>query len=78
MQERAARLLRDARATCAAQPRFDIATARDDANWRKHSLAWVEGNKVTLDYRAVHTDPLTTEAQGGIALAQIAPTERKF
>jgi succinate dehydrogenase / fumarate reductase flavoprotein subunit len=51
---------------------------RDDANWRKHSLAWVEGNKVTLDYRAVHTDPLTTEAQGGIALAQIAPTERKF
>ena len=51
---------------------------RDDANWRKHSLAWVEGNKVRLDYRAVHTDPLTTEAQGGIALAQIAPTERKF
>ena len=51
---------------------------RDDTNWRKHSLAWVDGNTVTLDYRAVHTDPLTTEAQGGIALAQIAPTERKF
>jgi succinate dehydrogenase / fumarate reductase, flavoprotein subunit len=28
---------------------------RDDANWRKHSLAWVDGDKVMLDYRAVHT-----------------------
>jgi succinate dehydrogenase / fumarate reductase flavoprotein subunit len=51
---------------------------RDDANWRKHSLAWVDGNKVKLDYRAVHTDPLTTEAKGGIALTKIAPAERKF
>ncbi len=51
---------------------------RDDVNWRKHSLAWVEGDKVTLDYRAVHTDPLTSEAQGGIALSKIAPAERKF
>ena len=51
---------------------------RDDANWRKHSLAWVEGNKVTLDYRAVHVDPLTTEAEGGISLKKIAPAERKF
>ncbi|KAF0116250.1 MAG: succinate dehydrogenase flavoprotein subunit [Rhodobacteraceae bacterium] len=51
---------------------------RDDANWRKHSLAWVDGAKVTLDYRAVHTDPLTTEAEGGIALTTIAPAERKF
>ena len=51
---------------------------RDDANWRKHSLAYVEGAKVTLEYRAVHTDPLTTEAQGGISLAKIAPAERKF
>ena len=51
---------------------------RDDANWRKHSLAWVEGNKVTLDYRAVHTAPLTTEAEGGISLKKIAPAERKF
>jgi succinate dehydrogenase / fumarate reductase flavoprotein subunit len=51
---------------------------RDDANWRKHSLAYVDGAKVTLEYRAVHTDPLTTEAQGGISLAKIAPAERKF
>ncbi|MBC2834282.1 succinate dehydrogenase flavoprotein subunit [Paragemmobacter straminiformis] len=51
---------------------------RDDANWRKHSLAWVDGDKVTLGYRAVHVDPLTTEAQGGISLKKIAPAERKF
>ncbi len=51
---------------------------RDDANWRKHSLAWVEGNNVRLDYRPVHADPLTTEAEGGIPLAKIAPAERKF
>ena len=36
---------------------------RDDANWRKHSLAWVDGAKVRLEYRAVHKDPLTTEAE---------------
>ena len=52
--------------------------ARDDANWRKHSLAWVDGAKVTLDYRPVHTAPLTTEAEGGISLKKIAPAERKF
>ncbi len=52
--------------------------ARDDKNWRKHSLAWVDGDKVRLDYRPVHTDPLTSEAEGGISLKKIAPAERKF
>ena len=51
---------------------------RDDANWRKHTLSWVDGNKVTLDYRAVHVDPLTSEKDGGISLKKIAPAERKF
>ena len=51
---------------------------RDDVNWRKHSLAHVDGAKVTLSYRAVHVDPLTTEAEGGISLKKIAPAERKF
>jgi succinate dehydrogenase / fumarate reductase flavoprotein subunit len=51
---------------------------RDDANWRKHTLAHVDGNQVTLSYRAVHVDPLTTEAEGGISLKKIAPAERKF
>jgi succinate dehydrogenase / fumarate reductase flavoprotein subunit len=51
---------------------------RDDVNWRKHSLAWIDGDKVTLGYRGVHVDPLTTEAEGGISLKKIAPAERKF
>ena len=51
---------------------------RDDANWRKHTLAWVDGNKVRLGYRPVHTAPLTAEDQGGISLKKIAPAERKF
>ncbi|MBI1218421.1 MAG: succinate dehydrogenase flavoprotein subunit [Rhodobacteraceae bacterium] len=51
---------------------------RDDVNWRKHSLAHVDGAKVTLDYRPVHLDPLTTEAEGGIALPRIAPKARVY
>jgi succinate dehydrogenase / fumarate reductase, flavoprotein subunit len=51
---------------------------RDDVNWRRHSLAWVDGDRVRLDYRPVHTAPLTTEAEGGISLKKIAPAERKF
>jgi succinate dehydrogenase / fumarate reductase flavoprotein subunit len=51
---------------------------RDDAKWRKHSLAWVDGASVRMDYRPVKTEPLTSEAQGGISLKKIAPAERKF
>jgi succinate dehydrogenase / fumarate reductase flavoprotein subunit len=51
---------------------------RDDANWRKHSLAWVEGNSVRLAYRPVKLEPLTTEAEGGIALAKVAPKARVY
>ena len=37
---------------------------RDDENWMKHTLAWIDDNgKVTLDYRPVHTYTLTNEAQ---------------
>ncbi|QND51115.1 succinate dehydrogenase flavoprotein subunit [Phyllobacterium sp. 628] len=52
---------------------------RDDANWRKHSLAWLtpEG-KVSLDYRPVHLDPLVKEEDGGISLAKIAPKARVY
>jgi len=51
---------------------------RDDANWRKHSLAYVDGTKTRLDYRAVHLDPLTDEADGGIDLKKIAPKKRVY
>jgi succinate dehydrogenase / fumarate reductase, flavoprotein subunit len=52
--------------------------ARDDANWRKHTLAWVDGSGVRLGYRPVHTDPLTPQAEGGIDLKRIAPKARVY
>jgi succinate dehydrogenase / fumarate reductase flavoprotein subunit len=33
---------------------------RDDANWIKHTLWYKEGNR--LEYKPVHTKPLTVEA----------------
>ena len=51
---------------------------RDDANWRVHSVMRVDGNQVDLTYRPVIVDPLTTEAEGGISLAKIAPKARTF
>ncbi|WP_108501253.1 succinate dehydrogenase flavoprotein subunit [Paracoccus indicus] len=51
---------------------------RDDATWRKHSLARIDGNKVKLDYRPVHLDPLTTTEEGGIDMNKIAPKKRVY
>ncbi len=51
---------------------------RNDEEWRKHSLAWVDGPKVTLGYRPVHLDPLTKHEDGGIDLKKIAPKERVY
>ncbi|NIY80503.1 MAG: succinate dehydrogenase flavoprotein subunit [Rhodobacteraceae bacterium] len=51
---------------------------RDDANWRIHTISRVEGNEVELSYRPIIEDPLTTEAEGGISLAKIAPKARTF
>lgn len=51
---------------------------RDDANWRKHSLAWVDGNRVKLAYRPVHLEPLTKAEEGGIDLNKIAPKKRVY
>jgi succinate dehydrogenase / fumarate reductase flavoprotein subunit len=37
---------------------------RDDANWMKHTLAWVDDNgKVSFDYRPVHDKTLTDEVE---------------
>jgi succinate dehydrogenase / fumarate reductase flavoprotein subunit len=48
---------------------------RDDENWRKHTLAWVDAaGKVTLDYRPVHTDLIAE----GISLEKIAPKARVY
>jgi succinate dehydrogenase/fumarate reductase flavoprotein subunit len=46
-----------------AHAREDLPT-RDDKNWMKHSLAWIdERGRVTLGYRPVHTYTLTNEAE---------------
>ena len=50
---------------------------RDDENWRKHTLAWVNG-KVELDYRPVHLNPLLGHNEGGIDLKKIAPKARVY
>lgn len=51
---------------------------RDDANWRKHTLAWVDGARVALDYRPVHTHPLMGHNEGGIDPKKIAPKARVY
>ena len=63
-------------------PRASMVTALESASRQLLAASIIglvaAGNKVTLDYRPVHTAPLTTEAQGGIPLKKIAPAERKF
>ncbi|MFC7705248.1 succinate dehydrogenase flavoprotein subunit [Plastorhodobacter daqingensis] len=51
---------------------------RDDVNWRKHSLAWVDGADVRLGYRPVKLEPLTKPEEGGIDPAKIAPKARVY
>ncbi len=52
-----------------------ISPSRDDANWRKHTLAWMDAQgKVTLDYRPVHTELIAE----GIELGKIAPKARVY
>ncbi len=52
---------------------------RDDVNWRKHTVGWVDAaGKVTLDYRPVHTEPLTPPEKGGIDPKVIAPQKRVY
>ncbi len=51
---------------------------RDDENWRKHTVAYVDGNKVDLDYRPVHLDPITPFEDGGIDPKKIAPKKRVY
>jgi succinate dehydrogenase / fumarate reductase flavoprotein subunit len=37
---------------------------RDDANWQKHTLCWVDGaGKTRIDYRPVHMNTLTTDVE---------------
>jgi succinate dehydrogenase / fumarate reductase flavoprotein subunit len=46
---------------------------RDDANWLKHTLAWLdESGRVRLEYRPVHLQPLSND------VASIPPKERVY
>lgn len=45
---------------------------RDDANWLKHSLLWLNDNEVTIDYRPVHLYTLSDEVEA------IPPKERVY
>jgi succinate dehydrogenase / fumarate reductase flavoprotein subunit len=46
-----------------AQAREDYPD-RDDQNWMKHTLVWVEGpGKTRFDYRPVHLATLTDEVE---------------
>jgi succinate dehydrogenase / fumarate reductase flavoprotein subunit len=47
--------------------------ARDDKNWLKHSLCWIDAQgRAQLDYRAVHLNTLTDEVE------TIAPKARTY
>lgn len=46
---------------------------RDDANWLKHTLVWVDPQgRVTLDTRPVHLTPLSNEVE------PVPPTKRVY
>ena len=55
-----------------AHAREDFPT-RDDENWMKHTLSWLDGaGKVTLTYRPVHTYTLSEDVD------YIEPEERVY
>jgi succinate dehydrogenase / fumarate reductase flavoprotein subunit len=48
---------------------------RDDANWRKHTLSWLNPDgSVRLEYRPVHTELIAE----GIDIGKIAPKARVY
>ena len=55
-------------------------SARDDKEWRKHTLAHLDTDtgKVTLTYRPVHTETMLPYEQGGIDPKKIAPKARVY
>jgi succinate dehydrogenase / fumarate reductase flavoprotein subunit len=54
-------------------------SARDDRNWRKHTLARIEAEgEVALAYRPVHTETMLPHDRGGIDPAKIAPKARVY
>ncbi|MEY3371950.1 MAG: succinate dehydrogenase, flavoprotein subunit, partial [Pseudomonadota bacterium] len=55
-----------------AHAREDFKT-RDDENWMKHTLTWIDDKGDTvIDYRPVHLNTLSSD------VAYIPPKERKY
>ena len=52
--------------------------ARDDINWRKHTLCRVDNEKVDISYRNVHLEPLTSIEEGDIDMKKIAQKARVY
>jgi len=45
---------------------------RDDRNWMKHTLSWVNaGGEVSIDYRPVHEQTMTDEVQAVPPMARV-------
>jgi succinate dehydrogenase / fumarate reductase, flavoprotein subunit len=55
-------------------------SARDDKEWRKHTLASLDpvSGKVSLSYRPVHTETMLPMSEGGIDPKKIAPKARVY
>jgi succinate dehydrogenase / fumarate reductase, flavoprotein subunit len=55
-------------------------SARDDKEWRKHTLASLDpvSGKVSLSYRPVHTETMLPLSEGGIDPKKIAPKARVY
>jgi succinate dehydrogenase / fumarate reductase flavoprotein subunit len=54
-------------------------SARDDKQWRKHTLAYLDdAGKVALGYRPVHTETMLPMSEGGIDPKKIAPKARVY
>ena len=54
-------------------------SARDDVNWRQHTLARLAPDgTVSLSYRPVHTETMLPVSEGGIDPAKIAPKARVY
>jgi len=52
---------------------------RDDKDWRKHTLSWVDDHgHVTLAYRPVHAETVLPYSEGGIDPKKLAPKKRVY
>jgi succinate dehydrogenase / fumarate reductase flavoprotein subunit len=52
---------------------------RDDKDWRRHTLSWVDDKgHVSLAYRPVHAETTLPYSEGGIDPKKLAPKKRVY